>query len=207
METIALAACILDSLNSRFARLWRQSCPPLESQSGVSHIDAVRPEVIILAALIIAVKFLDDRESTTKVYSRDWGCGLWTCEQINTTQQSIMQNLGYRLLPLWKKDLIDDALWDMDTAGKYADQFLDTVPLLDLGLNTRDNASQQGVSALTPAPTLPSEIVNRCRSEDPLRSVSSYDLIDDARYDVPTPESLDLERFPEYNELVTNSFL
>ena len=120
---MALAVCILDSLNSRFALAWRRSCP-LSSRdirkASQLHIDSVRPEVIILAALVIAVKFLDDQECPTKDCSRDWASDMWTHEQINSTQNCIMQNLGYRILPLWTKDLIGDALGDMDRAGRQA---------------------------------------------------------------------------------------
>jgi hypothetical protein len=31
-----------------------------------------------------------------------------------------MANLGYRILPLWTKELIDDALEDMERAGTHA---------------------------------------------------------------------------------------
>lgn len=132
LPTIALAVCILDSLNSRFARLWRGSCPLQGPDSTVpqqSHIDSIRPEVIILAALTLSVKFLDDQESTTKACCDGWGSGRWTCEQLNATQHCIMQNLGYRILPLWKEELIDGALEDMETAGRYASGFMINNPL------------------------------------------------------------------------------
>lgn len=126
IDTVALAACILDSLNSRFAPAWRRSCP-LSTEDlrkpPQLHIDSVRPEVIILAALIIAVKFLDDQECPTSEYSSEWASNMWTCEQINSTQNCIMQNLGYRILRLCTKDLIGDALSDMDRAGRKASLF------------------------------------------------------------------------------------
>jgi hypothetical protein len=123
LPIIALAVCILDSLNSRFALSWRRSFPLTGSESPVPqqlHIDSVRPEVIILAALIISVKFLDDQQSTTRLYSEDWGSRRWTCQQINATEYAIMENLGYRLLPLWTEELIGDALEEMERAGRYA---------------------------------------------------------------------------------------
>lgn len=113
--TIALAVCILDSLNSRFSHHWRVACP-----SAQLHIDAVRPEVIILASLIIAHKFLEDSQEPTHRYARKWGGDAWTCEQINVTERCIMENLGYRILPLWDRELIEDALADMERAGRQA---------------------------------------------------------------------------------------
>ncbi|TVY75565.1 hypothetical protein LSUE1_G007335 [Lachnellula suecica] len=112
LETIALAVCILDSLNSRFALTWRQGCPLL----GYQHVDEVHPELIVLCALVLAVKFLDDRQQTTWRYKEDWGRGLWSCEQINFTQRCILENLGYRLLPLWEESIILEALEDMERA-------------------------------------------------------------------------------------------
>jgi hypothetical protein len=82
------------------------------------HIDSVFPELIVLSALILAVKFLDDAQQTTREYEEEWGKGLWTCEQINFTQWCILENLGYRLLPLWEHSIILEALEDMERAGR-----------------------------------------------------------------------------------------
>ncbi|KAF4636578.1 hypothetical protein G7Y89_g1505 [Cudoniella acicularis] len=129
LETVALAVCILDSLNSRFALSWRQGCPlitprPLvwfgqsEEREQKQHIDSIHPELIVLAAVILAVKFLDDGYQATKECASDWGKGLWSCSQINFTQRCILENLGYRLLPLWEESIIIEALEDMKRAGR-----------------------------------------------------------------------------------------
>lgn len=128
LEMIALAVCILDSLNSRFARQWRKSCPLIRNvysstwadaeTTSEQHIDSVHPELIILGALVLAVKFLDDAQQHTKDYAADWGRGLWTCDQINYTQRVLLENLGYRLLPLWEHSIILEALEDMERAGQ-----------------------------------------------------------------------------------------
>jgi hypothetical protein len=83
----------------------------------VSHIDAVRPELIVLASLIVAAKFLEDYQDPTHHYAANWGAGLWTCEQINVTERCIMESLGYRIMPLWDPTLIRDAQIDMERAG------------------------------------------------------------------------------------------
>ncbi|OIW31958.1 hypothetical protein CONLIGDRAFT_557181, partial [Coniochaeta ligniaria NRRL 30616] len=126
-ETVALAVCILDSLNSKFSHNWRLSCPLacLEGTSAPArharpHIDAVCPEVIVLASLIVAVKFLEDYQEPTHHYASNWGNDLWTCEQINVTERCIMESLGYRIMPLWDRQLIEDALADMQRAGRQA---------------------------------------------------------------------------------------
>lgn len=178
LNTVALAVCILDSLDSRFARAWRLTCPlgapaspsllsappPSEKEkrhtlpsplspapallsASVSdadrlfHIDAVFPEIIILAALAIAAKFIDDGFSSQQfalAYCPAGGpvasaspasapasalassCGLWTAAQLAATERCIMQNLGYRILPLLDADLLADAQADMRRAGVQA---------------------------------------------------------------------------------------
>jgi hypothetical protein len=128
LETIALAVCILDSLNGRFALAFRHGCPlsPPSTSTTPSdfninqtpHIDLIHPELLILSALILAVKFLDDEQQSTVTYALDWGKGIWTCAQINYTQRAILENVGYKILPLWDKDLISDILVDMQRAGQ-----------------------------------------------------------------------------------------
>jgi hypothetical protein len=155
-----LAVCILDSLNSRFALSWRRSFPLTNSESPEHqplHIDSIRPEVIILAALIISVKFLDDQQSTTRLYSEDWGSWKWTCDQINATEHAIMENLNYRLLPLWTEGLISDALEEMERAGRYvcrrARHSMLQTPELDLKTVFSGKAVWSAEKQLTPAET------------------------------------------------------
>lgn len=139
LDTVALAVCILDSLNARFSLNWRLLCPLARrevlvpetsnkrhtfsaSPAGCSqlHIDCVNPEVIVLAALVIAVKFLEDWQEPTQYYRLNWGNDLWSSEQINVTERCIMESLDYHILPLWDPRLIADALSDMGRAGKQA---------------------------------------------------------------------------------------
>lgn len=138
LNAIALAVCILDSLSSKFSLNWRLLCPlaqrevPNEAANkrhtlpatpvGVGatqlHIDSVNPEVIVLAALVIAVKFLEDCQEPTQYYRAAWATNMWTCRQINVTEMCIMENLGYRILPLWDPMLIADARKDMQRAAR-----------------------------------------------------------------------------------------
>jgi hypothetical protein len=82
------------------------------------HIDSIHPEITVLSALILAVKFLDDVQQVTREYASDWGRNLWSCDQINFTQRCILENLGYRLLPLWEESIILEALEDMERAAR-----------------------------------------------------------------------------------------
>lgn len=131
LETIALAVCILDSLDSKFSRKWRMELPLGAASSSkrhtisaasslATHIDLVKPELIILTALVIAFKFTEDCQEPTQYYASDWGNDQWTCDQINATERNIMEHLGYRILPLFEKTIIEDALDDMRRAGEMA---------------------------------------------------------------------------------------
>lgn len=133
LETIALAVCVLDSLDAKFARKWRMMLPLASpaptckrhtitsaAASLITHIDSVRPELIILTALVIAFKFTDDCQEPTQYYASEWARGLWTCDQLNATERCIMEHLGYRILPLCDKEIIDDAIADMHRAGEMA---------------------------------------------------------------------------------------
>jgi hypothetical protein len=139
IETVALAVCILDSLDSRFARRWRLSCPllsdyfssaskrhtlpaaPIVPQRQQLHIDSVNPELIILAALVIAVKFTEDPQDASQYYCKAWGHGMWSNQQLNVTERCIMENLNYRIMPLCEDDCLTDAMVDMQLAAQAPD--------------------------------------------------------------------------------------
>jgi hypothetical protein len=136
-DIIALAVCILDSLSSKFSLNWRLLCPLAQREPTTEitkrhsiqaspasttqlHIDSVNPEVIVLAALVIAFKFVVDCQEPTRYYRESWGRNMWTSEQINVTERCIMENLGCRILPLWDPVLIADATRDMQRAARQA---------------------------------------------------------------------------------------
>lgn len=199
INTIALAVCVLDSLDSRFARTWRLTCPlgaapqtttsssttastagkrhtlpspltppldvgfdhaPVMPDRRLLHIDAVFPEVIILAALVIAAKFDDDRHATqqpAQAYCTAWGSGgvsLWTGAQLATTERCIMQSLGYRILPLLDEDLLADACADMRRAGVQALRAQKARATAAAGVITTTAPSKEDavVSRVSPAP-------------------------------------------------------
>ncbi|PNH43687.1 hypothetical protein VD0004_g3832 [Verticillium dahliae] len=136
LESIALASCILDSLNSKFALAWRLSCPLIADpslspskrhslagpffQQRQMHIDSVQPELIILAALVIAAKFTEDQQDPTAYYCASWGRNIWSCEQLNVTERCICENLNWRIKPLADdEDLITETLVDMQLAARH----------------------------------------------------------------------------------------
>ncbi|KAI0197545.1 hypothetical protein F4808DRAFT_293254 [Astrocystis sublimbata] len=131
MDIIALAVCILDSLSSKFSRKWRVAFPlnrPSQPTSKrhtmpsaptqATHINSVFPEIIIMAALMIAEKFVEDMQSPTQYFVSSWGNDVWTCEQVNFTERCMMESLGYRILPLWDPPLIKQARHDIEMARR-----------------------------------------------------------------------------------------
>ncbi|KAI2621483.1 hypothetical protein GGS26DRAFT_594499 [Hypomontagnella submonticulosa] len=178
MDIIALAVCILDSLNSRFSRSWRISFPltkpnelapkrhtlPSGAVQAV-HIDNVFPEVIILAALIIADKFVEDLQESTQYYRSQWGLNMWTCEQINFTERCIMENLGYRILPLWEAKSIKQARHDIEMARReLLDNGIEMGDEGKMGKHVKSMSSGHAVMGLglqlTPAETPKSELAS-----------------------------------------------
>jgi hypothetical protein len=76
LEVVALTACVIDRLSNKFALKWRRECPlvrrdpvsieyPFTSAHGDCHGSEgdsfPRPEIVALASLMLAAKFLDDR--------------------------------------------------------------------------------------------------------------------------------------------------
>ncbi|KAI2621267.1 hypothetical protein GGR54DRAFT_95083 [Hypoxylon sp. NC1633] len=152
MDIVALAVCILDSLNSRFSRSWRISFPlnvqneqpkrhtlPSGAVQAV-HIDSVFPEIIIISALMIADKFVEDLQESTQYYGSEWGMNLWTCKQINFTEWCIMENLAYRILPLWEAKSIKQARHDIEMARRE---------LLDIGIEVSEDKVAKHAKSLS----------------------------------------------------------
>ncbi len=76
-----------------------------------------------------------------------------------------MENLGYRLLPLWTEELIGDALEEMERAGRYASRraghSLPQTQAPDIKADFSSKAAWSVERQLTPADTPISENI-RC---------------------------------------------
>ncbi|KAI9683399.1 MAG: hypothetical protein M1829_005471 [Trizodia sp. TS-e1964] len=136
-ETIALAACILDSLSSRFASTWRRICscttsynykpsralsqPPTCSASPLSRETSLwyNPEIIVLAAIMVSVKFLDDDTFPTMYWQADIAQNRFSCKEINATECALLQDLGYSILPLCSPEIIRDSTRDIQSVTKF----------------------------------------------------------------------------------------
>jgi hypothetical protein len=132
MDIIALAVCILDALSIRkFRNSFRSLYPRSRPTSSASDKDGLtwaepspQPcetilcEVAILAAMMIAYKFVVDDQQSTAFFSIAWGQNLWSCEQLNATERCIMECLDYRILPIWHGPCIKEARHDIEYARR-----------------------------------------------------------------------------------------
>jgi len=67
---------------------------------------------------------VDDAQVSTGWYVMEWGMGLWTCAQVNFCQTALMENIGWKLMPLWEEGIIAEALRDMNMAGRQFDPMI-----------------------------------------------------------------------------------
>lgn len=162
IQTVALAVCILDSLDARFARSWRLSCPsrlsnirrsaskrhtlpPTPSDLGNHrhqvHVDSISPEIIAVAALVIAAKFTEDFQEPTKYYCHVWGRDLWSHEQLNATERCIMVALDYRIMPLCDDDCLTGAMVDMQLAARQTVKRPSVLTPPDSGATSEDEVA------------------------------------------------------------------
>lgn len=117
---LELAVIISDSLTPKFATNYRRQLPLSSNEEEQQHIDDVRPELIVASSLLIASKYLDDNEMPTRRFARDVGAGLWSCQQINTTERLILDCIGWNIMDLSDDWLLAEARDDMERAGVNA---------------------------------------------------------------------------------------
>ncbi|KAI9765339.1 MAG: hypothetical protein M1840_007419 [Geoglossum simile] len=156
VEVVALAACIIDRLSNKFALNWRRECPlvcrdpvsiegPFVSVHGDCHGSEEdpfpRPEIVALASLMLAVKFLDDRvrlaptliiavqrianhggdlQSTpTSFWAQRVSGSRFSCSQLNTTERLILRELDFRIQLFCTPACISSALRALKATGKH----------------------------------------------------------------------------------------
>lgn len=117
---LELAVVILDSLTPRFTTTYRRQLPLSSDQQGQQHIDDVRPELIVASSLLIANKYFDDNEMPTSRWATKVGAGLWSCQQLNTTERLVLDCIGWNIMDLSDDWLLAEARDDMDRAGVNA---------------------------------------------------------------------------------------
>ena len=117
---LELAVVILDSLTPGFATNWRKQLPLALNREEQQLIDNVHPELIAASSLLIAHKFLDDNECPTSRFSRSVCGGLWTSQQINTTERLILDCINWNIKELCHDWFLGEAREDMKRAGANA---------------------------------------------------------------------------------------
>jgi len=114
LEVMALAGCILDCLSSRFVRQWRSDlCGKLStgcSEAGV---------VIVVVALCIAMKFMEDSSYTSRYWAICICEELFSLDAFMTTERLILSDLNYSLHGISAPETLE---WIMDEIKQYAAQ-------------------------------------------------------------------------------------
>jgi hypothetical protein len=105
IETIALAACVVNALSSHFEQNWREAWTSTypEDAAQVHQTQTLRekypivlsPEVIVLAALSIASSFNEDRHWRALHWTRTVSDGFCTLQEFNTTTRCILEDINY----------------------------------------------------------------------------------------------------------------
>ncbi|KAF2435957.1 hypothetical protein EJ08DRAFT_296835 [Tothia fuscella] len=99
-STVALAACVLDTLSSRFVRAWQRECERVKTchQSNWSICSSItKSELIVLAALAVASSFLDDVRGEPKWWANFVANGEVEVREVDATVRCIFKDLDYDL--------------------------------------------------------------------------------------------------------------
>lgn len=112
-STVALAACILDTLSSSFVRSWRKDCEKARSsETATFRSKPLKPELIILGAFVLAHGYLHDVSGQP-----EWWCrvangtrkphenGTIMRREITATTRCILQDIDYGLMSFTPGDV------------------------------------------------------------------------------------------------------
>lgn len=106
-STIALASCMLDCLTPTFVRSWRRECVDADGASE-------RPEVIAVAALSLALKFVEDTSYSARRWTRSLAADVWDTRSHVTTERLILADIDYAVVPLCRKENMDWNLAELE---------------------------------------------------------------------------------------------
>ncbi|RPB11729.1 hypothetical protein P167DRAFT_488831 [Morchella conica CCBAS932] len=115
LETVGLGSCILDCLSSRFVRRWREEwCAETGSVEGC--------EVLAVAALSIALKFLEDTSFSVRMWARDIAGDLFSSRLLNKTEMLILDDINFSVASICTTELIEYSLAEMRRCAQAAPQ-------------------------------------------------------------------------------------
>ncbi|TID26646.1 Isocitrate dehydrogenase [NADP] [Venturia nashicola] len=104
-NTVALAACILDSLSSSFVRSWRKACEKARSpEIPTFRSEPMKPELIVLGALALAHSYLYDVSGKPKWWSKITNQTMEP-RDISATKNCILRDIDYGLMSFTMEDL------------------------------------------------------------------------------------------------------
>ncbi|QDS70935.1 hypothetical protein FKW77_006792 [Venturia effusa] len=105
-NTLALAACVLESLSSSFVRSWRKACEKARSPTiATFRSDPLKAELIVLGALAIAQSYLHDTPGNPKWWSKYVSRKTVEARDIAATTNCILQDIDYGLMSFTMDDL------------------------------------------------------------------------------------------------------
>jgi hypothetical protein len=113
MEVVGLASCILDCLSGQFVRRWRQEYCAAEGS-------AERCEVLAVAALCIALKFLEDTSLSSRMWARDICGDRFSPRMLSITERLILGDVGFSIAGICTAELIQYSINEMKRHSKTA---------------------------------------------------------------------------------------
>ncbi|ORY16821.1 hypothetical protein BCR34DRAFT_622259 [Clohesyomyces aquaticus] len=122
IEILAFAACILDALSQRFASSLRSCHLPCSSSlefrstfNGFRQPPPVDPEIVVVAALALALDFLEDKPRSNSHWARIETREEFTAKQIEATKRCILVDVDYGLFGI-KESRVTRMMRDMQHA-------------------------------------------------------------------------------------------
>ncbi|TGZ78536.1 hypothetical protein EX30DRAFT_135060 [Ascodesmis nigricans] len=141
MEAMALAGCILDCLSGRFVRQWRAECSDaLEMETDSPEAGGI---LIVVAALCVAMKFLEDSSYTTRFWALAVCDDLFSPTVLAKTERLVLADLNYCLVGISAPAMLR---YSIDEIERYA-ALLDAPVVSASASSTSSTSSTSSASA------------------------------------------------------------
>jgi len=111
-DTIAFAGCILDRLSRFFVRSWRKECERMQPWRRSFQAHPTKPELIVLAALVLANGFLNDASHDIPWWAIHVADDEVGSKEIDATVNCILKDIDYGLFSI-KADEVEATRKDM----------------------------------------------------------------------------------------------
>ncbi|KAL7273514.1 hypothetical protein RUND412_003630 [Rhizina undulata] len=161
MEVIALASCVLDCVSSRFLRRWRLEC--CTEEGSLEHC-----EVLAVASLSIAQKFLEDTSFSGRMWARDISEARFSTRSLNKTEWLILEDINFSVAGICTPELIEISIHEMKRCSASL-MPRNTLPCLTQGVASSKKLSKTAFPRLSDIGT-----VGVNHSEEPCFSTVSH---------------------------------